>query len=194
MDPTSPQPLLCENGLLTLCIKRKPPESQLRSGEQLPLPECILPKWCICKYFQDIFITILLKRIHCDVKTVRNLVIKRWNSFKCNPSSLSKYGDVLTKLASLLESLPYFSNVRTWQCLRAVLFTALYPMVSLVAQTVKSPSAMQETDPVSIPGSGRSPRGGNGHTLQYSFLEIPMNRGAWYRGLQYMGSHKVGYD
>ena len=124
MDPTPLQPPLCENGLLTLCIKRKPPESQLRSGEQLPLPECILPKWCICKYFQDIFITILLKRIHCDVKTVRNLVIKRWNSFKCKPSSLSKYGDVITKWASLLESLPYFPNVRTWQCLRAVLFTA----------------------------------------------------------------------
>ena len=31
----------------------------------------------------------------------------------------------------------------------------------------------------SIPGSGRSPRGGNGNTLQYSCLENPMDRGAW---------------
>ena len=31
----------------------------------------------------------------------------------------------------------------------------------------------------SIPGSGRSPRGGNGNPLQYSCLENPMNRGAW---------------
>ena len=90
MDPTSPQPPLCENGLLTLCIKRKPLESQLRSGEQLPLLECILPKWCICKFFKVFFITILLKRIHCDVKTVRNLVIKRWNSFKYNPPPIIK--------------------------------------------------------------------------------------------------------
>jgi len=29
-----------------------------------------------------------------------------------------------------------------------------------------------------IPGSGRSPRGGNGNPLQYSCLENPMDRGA----------------
>ena len=31
----------------------------------------------------------------------------------------------------------------------------------------------------SIPGSGRSPGGGNGNPLQYSCLENPMDRGAW---------------
>ena len=31
----------------------------------------------------------------------------------------------------------------------------------------------------SIPGSGRSPREGNGNPLQYSYLENSMNRGAW---------------
>ena len=30
-----------------------------------------------------------------------------------------------------------------------------------------------------IPGLGRSPAGGNGHLLQYSCLEKPMDRGAW---------------
>ena len=30
-----------------------------------------------------------------------------------------------------------------------------------------------------IPGSGRWPRGGNGHSLQYSCLENFMDRGAW---------------
>ena len=30
-----------------------------------------------------------------------------------------------------------------------------------------------------IPGSGRSPGGGNGNPLQYSSLENPMKRGAW---------------
>ena len=29
-----------------------------------------------------------------------------------------------------------------------------------------------------IPGSGRSPRGGNGNPLQYSHQENPMDRGA----------------
>ena len=31
----------------------------------------------------------------------------------------------------------------------------------------------------SIPGSGRSPGGGNGNPLQYSCLESPMDRGSW---------------
>ena len=34
-------------------------------------------------------------------------------------------------------------------------------------------------DPVSIPGSGRSPREGTGNPLQYSYLENPMDREAW---------------
>ena len=35
-------------------------------------------------------------------------------------------------------------------------------------------------DPGSIPGSGRSPGEGNGNPLQYSCLENPMDRGAWW--------------
>ena len=31
----------------------------------------------------------------------------------------------------------------------------------------------------SIPGSGRSPRGGHGNSLQYSYLKNPVDRGAW---------------
>ena len=31
-----------------------------------------------------------------------------------------------------------------------------------------------------IPGSGRSLGGGHGNLLQYSCLEIPMGRGAWW--------------
>ena len=43
-----------------------------------------------------------------------------------------------------------------------------------------------------IPGSGRSPGGGNGNPLQYSCLENSMDRGAWW--LQSMGSHRVGHN
>ena len=35
-------------------------------------------------------------------------------------------------------------------------------------------------DTVSIPGLGRSPGGGHGNPLQYSWLENPMDRGAWW--------------
>ena len=31
-----------------------------------------------------------------------------------------------------------------------------------------------------IPGLGRSPEGGHGNPLQYSYLENPIDRGAWW--------------
>ena len=43
-----------------------------------------------------------------------------------------------------------------------------------------------------VPGLGRSPGGGNDSPLQYC-LENPMDSGAW-RGLQSMGSQRVGRD
>ena len=36
------------------------------------------------------------------------------------------------------------------------------------------------TDEGLIPGSGRSPRDGHGNPLQYSCLENPRDRGAWW--------------
>ena len=46
---------------------------------------------------------------------------------------------------------------------------------------VKNPSAYtgDVRDAGSIPGSKRSPGKGNGSPLQYSYLENPMDRGAW---------------
>ena len=41
-------------------------------------------------------------------------------------------------------------------------------------------SACNAEDPSSILGSGRSPGEGNGNLLQYSCLENPMDRGAWW--------------
>ena len=51
---------------------------------------------------------------------------------------------------------------------------------SQVALVVKnlSTNAGGVRDKGSIPGSGRSPRGGHGNPLQYSCLENPMDRGA----------------
>ena len=43
----------------------------------------------------------------------------------------------------------------------------------------RSESAGNAGDLGSIPGSGRSPREGNGNPLQYSYLENPMDREAW---------------
>ena len=47
---------------------------------------------------------------------------------------------------------------------------------------VKNPpaNARDARDMGSIPGSGRSPGGENGNPFQYSCLENPMDRGAWW--------------
>ena len=49
---------------------------------------------------------------------------------------------------------------------------------SLVAQMVKNLPARAE-DMGYIPGSGISLGGGHGNPLQYSYLDNPINRGAW---------------
>ena len=41
-------------------------------------------------------------------------------------------------------------------------------------------SACNAGDTGSIPGLGRSPGEGNGNALQFSCLENPMDRGAWW--------------
>ena len=52
---------------------------------------------------------------------------------------------------------------------------------SQVALLVKNPpvNAEEIRETGSIPGSGRSPGEGNGNPLQYSYLEDPIDRGAW---------------
>ena len=57
-----------------------------------------------------------------------------------------------------------------------------YIQASLVALVVKNlcANAGDKRDSGSIPGLGRSPGGGHGNPLQYSCLENPMDRGAWW--------------
>ena len=46
------------------------------------------------------------------------------------------------------------------------------------------PNSGATGDMSSIPGSGRSPGGGNGNSLQYPCRENPMDRGAWWVAVQ----------
>ena len=50
-------------------------------------------------------------------------------------------------------------------------------MVLLVKNFPANAGDIRDTG--SIPALGRSPGGGHGNSLQYSFLENPMDRGAW---------------
>ena len=51
--------------------------------------------------------------------------------------------------------------------------------LSLGGSEVKA-SARKVGDRGSIPGSGKSPGEGSGNPLQYSFVENPIDRGAWW--------------
>ena len=84
-------------------------------------------------------------------------------------------GKLTHQSASLVKSLisPVHHNINGPQ--------DQFSSVSQALLVVKNPpaSAGDRREVGSIPGSGRSPGGGNGHPLQYSCLENPIDRGAW---------------
>ena len=53
-------------------------------------------------------------------------------------------------------------------------------------------SACNAGDLDSIPGSGRSPGEGNGYPFQYSCLESPMDRGAWWAVVHGVAKSRIG--
>ena len=54
------------------------------------------------------------------------------------------------------------------------------PLWTLPGGSDGKKSACDAGDPGSIPGSGKTPGEGNGYPLQYSCLENPTDRGAWW--------------
>ena len=96
-------------------------------------------------------------------------------------------------LCSLVANLA-FSGLLNFHFLHlSCFFLVMWPLsfflqISLVAQSVKY--ACNAGDPGSIPG--RSPGEGNGNPLQYSCLENPMDRGAWWATVH--GVTRVGYN
>ena len=89
----------------------------------------------------------------------------------------------IDKLAIVVE---YFNTLLVnWQneqlenqCVQNIWLTAL----SQVGQLIKFPfaNARDSKDAVSIPRLGRSPGGGNGNPLQYSYLGNTVGRGVWH--------------
>ena len=85
-----------------------------------------------------------------------------------------------------IETLTLFSGTDSIQWL---IDTQVIKILSLVPAWVSQVVLMVKTLPTyegdirdssSVPGSGRSPGGGHGNPLQYSCLENPMDRGAWW--------------
>ena len=68
----------------------------------------------------------------------------------------------------------------------------VYSMAGFPGGTEVKASACNVGDPGPIPGLGRSPGEGNGNPLQYSFLENPVDGGAWWATVH--RSQRVGHD
>ena len=87
-------------------------------------------------------------------------------------------------------NLSYWAHVL--QLLKSVYPRACALQQEKPLQVVKNlpANARDVTDESSVPGSGRSSEGGHGNLFQYSCLENPMDRGAWWAvstGLQRVG-------
>ena len=89
--------------------------------------------------------------------------------------SVEKVGDCRTVLLS-------HCTLRTIPCLRFLTLFTTRTQASQVVLVVKNPPAnardIREVD--SIPGLGRSRAGGHSNPLQYSCLENPVSRRAWW--------------
>ena len=72
------------------------------------------------------------------------------------------------------------------------IYIELIYIIGFPHSSVSKSSACNAGDPGSIPGSGRSPREGNGHPLQYSCPKNPMDRGAWWATVH--GVARVGHN
>ena len=116
------------------------------------------------------------------------------------PSKLSPPPCLVNKLgldaSSLRDSFPpYFIIMPNSDFQNILIYTWLKQKgISQVVLVVNNPpaNAGDIRDAGTIPGSGRSSGGGHGNPLQYSCLENPMDRGAWWATIE--GSQRVGHD
>ena len=77
-----------------------------------------------------------------------------------------------------------------WINTKVLLYSTSFPFGTVVKYPLASAGDIGDIG--SIPGSGRSPGGGNGNALQYSCLENPKDRGAWWATVH--KSQRVGHD
>ena len=71
------------------------------------------------------------------------------------------------------------------------MFLIFFLTVSIRYWSDGKESACSAGDASLIPGWGRSPGEGNGNALQYSCLESPMDRGAWWASVHGIAKSQV---
>ena len=98
--------------------------------------------------------------------------------------------DYLWLSKSLTQNPVYWSTIEPAWIFILIKWLGDYLWLPVIIKVIDSKSGLlinnrtclpvQETEEISsFPGSGRSPGEGNGYPLQFSFLETPMDRGAW---------------
>ena len=104
-----------------------------------------------------------------------------------NKKRITNVGDVVEEnvpLYTVNRDVNYCSHFKTiWSFLEKIKIELPYnPVACQVALVVKNPPATSGDirDMGSIPESGRSPGERNGSPIQYSCLEYPTDRGAWW--------------
>ena len=104
-----------------------------------------------------------------------------------NKKRITNVGDVVEEnvpLYTVNRDVNYCSHFKTiWSFLEKIKIELPYnPVACQVALVVKNPPATSGDirDMGSIPESGRSPGERNGNPIQYSCLEYPTDRGAWW--------------
>ena len=119
----------------------------------------------------------------------------------CPLPSLGLYLSPIASFQGLLEAIHrhlylhsnYFRCWRKWECSgKAQGKLRFSEEEALPDGSDSKETACNAGDPGSIPVSGRSPGEGNGNPLQYSCLEHPMDRGAWW--VIVLGVERVWHD
>ena len=125
---------------------------------------------------------IQLARGHCGTESLEAITL---GFIKDSQVSLwFRESDSFSRTTSLLYSLPQVPGglsplqlqMESWAAYGSLPETVGFPGGSVVKTPLAS--AGDAGDEGSIPGSGSSPGGGHGNSLQYSCLENPMDRGA----------------
>ena len=107
---------------------------------------------------------------------------------KCN--YVENHMSIITVVLDFLLFLSYEHNDVMGKCINyflrfwvqphtIVLFYILLHLGSIIVFQLNNFGGFINGSEGSIPWLGRSPGGGNGNQLQYSFLKSPMDRGAW---------------
>ena len=169
---------------------KKKPTSRCLSGASVRSYSCVISHRCLCVQKhrgtrEDLHLLVWTgeRRARSALETYPNLAISI-----CTSDLIFFKRRVLLTKASSYETLHIFlQNDHSGNLVN------VYPgRDSQVALVIKNPpaNAGDIRDEDCIPGSGRSPGGGNGNPLQDSCLENPLDRGAW----QSTGSQSIRQD